>query len=29
MLDKSKILNVDTAALAQNSQGDFFGYVES
>lgn len=25
----SKILNVDTASLAQNSQGDFFGYVES
>ena len=25
----SKILNVDTAALAQNSQGDFFGYLES
>jgi len=25
----SKILNVDTAALAENSQGDFFGYLES
>ena len=24
----SSILNVDTAAIAQNSQGDFFGYLE-